>query len=258
VASIPEIDLDAYRRIVRKLPRPTDEQIADFVDFVSNAHSWYKKLPLVTEGVPFCFYIDPFAGFDYSPSGRNRFKAIRREEEGFHYSWLATDDYVQRFGSLQYSSSYRSQIGVLGIGDNHVFQGISRPMFIGDDGRWLAVPIEIVNAGTAMVTGVMHVYSSELWCLLNEIAFQEEDSTLVWPEASGGGEALERIKQLFDEWMSLTHRRAKLKTDIERDYIYEKQQSLNADLDEIFAPERKRLRREMKGTVNRMLDLAYD
>lgn len=61
--AVPTCSLDDYRRIVSNLPRPSDEQIENFVQFVCTAHSWYKKLPLFPPGVPFRFFVDPAAGF---------------------------------------------------------------------------------------------------------------------------------------------------------------------------------------------------
>lgn len=51
--------MDAYRETIRSLPRPTDEQIRAFAQFVAGDHSWYKKLPMRGQGEPFFLYIHP-------------------------------------------------------------------------------------------------------------------------------------------------------------------------------------------------------
>jgi hypothetical protein len=76
-----------YINLVRELPPPTDEQIALFATYVSEAHSWYKHLP-VSARVPFYFYLDPNAGRSY-------YKII-------HYTAQPIEEYRRRFGFWTY------------------------------------------------------------------------------------------------------------------------------------------------------------
>jgi len=96
----------SYVDSVAKLPRPTVQQIAEFVEYVATAHSWYKHLPLLPPGLPFAFYLDPNAGREWIENGsRSRFReriANAPARERFHYTWQPTSDYVARFGYLTY------------------------------------------------------------------------------------------------------------------------------------------------------------
>ena len=42
-----KLTLREYRELISDLPRPTEEQMLNFAQFVSGAHSWYKQLPIV-------------------------------------------------------------------------------------------------------------------------------------------------------------------------------------------------------------------
>lgn len=46
VDSLPSLSLQDYQCLIREaeVPAPTDQQIADFVDFVCGAKSWYKLI----------------------------------------------------------------------------------------------------------------------------------------------------------------------------------------------------------------------
>ena len=94
-------DLERYRRVVTNLARPSDEHVENFVQFVSEAHSWYKHLPLLPPGIRFTFFMDPFVGFDrlYSGPGRPTFVERTEESPRFHYTWMTTAEYRSRFGS---------------------------------------------------------------------------------------------------------------------------------------------------------------
>lgn len=92
--------------------RPTAEQVETFVEYLCEAHSWHKHLPLL-EGRRFVVFVAPDAGL-------GRLVAVRREDglsletptEGveftdehprLHYGWKTTREYRARFGYLDYS-----------------------------------------------------------------------------------------------------------------------------------------------------------
>src|SRR5690349_8829634 len=93
----------AYAELVRPLPPPTQQQMQAFADFVSNAHSWYKHLLPLPPGVPMQFFLDPAAGLQLSVLPDGSVTAGPRAKPGFHYSWLPTADYRERFGHLAFS-----------------------------------------------------------------------------------------------------------------------------------------------------------
>jgi hypothetical protein len=92
-----------YVRVVRKLPRPTDIQISQFASYVSNAHSWYKRLSLYPI-IPFYFFIDP--NVTKKMIRDKKTGKIRFEEEigetGFHYNHCSTKIYHKNFGYWNY------------------------------------------------------------------------------------------------------------------------------------------------------------
>ena len=51
----------SYIGLVKKLPKPTSEQIDNFIEMLTYDHSWYKKLPK-DRTHDFLFYINPNAG----------------------------------------------------------------------------------------------------------------------------------------------------------------------------------------------------
>lgn len=104
-AELPEMDLDAYRHWIRWGPKPTPAQIEAFADYVAGARSWYKHLPLTRPGVPIQFYIDLHAGMDrlVLATGEVRLRERTHETGAFHYSWMPTAEYRERFGCLAFS-----------------------------------------------------------------------------------------------------------------------------------------------------------
>ena len=96
--------MNDYRKVVQGLPRPSAGQVRNFVDYVCQAHSWYKHLPLTLPGILFFFYLDPNAGCDLLllPRGRAKYRERTESTQRFHYSWQPTAQYRQRFGYLEY------------------------------------------------------------------------------------------------------------------------------------------------------------
>ena len=87
-----QMTLEEYRAAVADLPRPTAEQMHEFVRYVASAHSWYKHLPLWPPGRQFTFFLDPGAGMQRVVTADGSMDVIDREVQGFHYSWLPTRD----------------------------------------------------------------------------------------------------------------------------------------------------------------------
>jgi hypothetical protein len=247
-----DIYLGAYRRLVNQLPRPTEDQVNQFVDYVSNAHSWYKKLPYLTKGVPFCFYLDPYAGHDIIRYEDHRVKAVKREEHGFHYSWMATSEYLSRFGYLQYASEYR-----MGMGDRDRWQGIQTiPIIVGSHEFWYRLPPEVVTAGTVLLTGIVHGNSTGAWLLrwLESGHAQEEP---YWPEESGGKEALEQLLRLCKEYRESNRGASQSSFKDKLAGIEQSIEVFENSVDKILAIERNRLKNEIRTSIIRAIDLAY-
>lgn len=98
---------DPYRQLVSDLQRPTEQQTAAFVKFVAGAHSWYKHLPQLAPGSPFIFFLNPDAGKQCigTQTGETAF-VDRVEGDGseFHYTWMPTATYREKFGDWDYHS----------------------------------------------------------------------------------------------------------------------------------------------------------
>lgn len=108
----PEMSLDDYRRWIEGVTPPTDSQIEDFVDYVASARSWYKHLPLKPPGSDFYFYIDRHAGVDrlINRSNEVHFRTRTQNTASFHYSWMTTAEYRERFGCLAFSCNAGSTL----------------------------------------------------------------------------------------------------------------------------------------------------
>lgn len=111
-AELPEMGLTDYRRWIGDVSRPTPAQIEAFADYVAGARSWYKHLPLKRPGVPIQFYIDPHAGMDrlVLATGEVRLRERTQESGSFHYSWMPTAEYRERFGCLAFSCAKGSPL----------------------------------------------------------------------------------------------------------------------------------------------------
>jgi hypothetical protein len=51
--------MDRYFELCRRRRRPTEEQCLAYVEHLSQAHTWWKHLPLIGEGEPFNLHLAP-------------------------------------------------------------------------------------------------------------------------------------------------------------------------------------------------------
>ena len=161
----PEMDLDAYRLLVCAVAPPNDSQIEAFADYVASAHSWYKHLPLQPPGVDFHFYIDPNAGMDHlvHASGEVTVRARNPGTESFHYAWMTTADYRERFGCLAFSCTAGSSVfGTDLVGEETVLvDGNSlHPVLQVDRDSAMRPPKQILDTGTCSLTALVHPRAS--------------------------------------------------------------------------------------------------
>jgi hypothetical protein len=98
--------------------RPTPDQYRAFGEYLCDAHSWYKHLPLL-EGRRFVVFIAADAGYGRlvavmhgsSPETATGFSLVTPPEGSeftdahprLHYGWKTTKEYRERFGHLDYS-----------------------------------------------------------------------------------------------------------------------------------------------------------
>jgi hypothetical protein len=101
----------------RQRLRPTPEQYREFGEYLCEAHSWYKHLPLL-QGRRFVVFVAPDAGvgrlvaaFDGpSPDAATCLRLVTppegpeftEENPRLHHGWQTTKEYRRRFGYLDY------------------------------------------------------------------------------------------------------------------------------------------------------------
>jgi hypothetical protein len=97
--------------------RPTPEQYRSFGEYLGEAHSWYKHLPLMT-GRRFVVFVAPDAGIGRlvarlhggTPEAATGYTLVTPpegpeftdEHPRLHYGWKTTREYRGRFGHLDY------------------------------------------------------------------------------------------------------------------------------------------------------------
>lgn len=157
----PQMDSDAYRALTGAVAAPTDSQIEAFADYVASVHSWYKHLPLQPPGVDFHFYIDPNAGMDQlvHVSGEVTVRARTPDTESFHYGWMTTADYRERFGCLAFSCAAGSSVfGTDLVGEETVLvdSNTLHPVLQVSRDSTMRPPKQILEMGTCSLTALVH------------------------------------------------------------------------------------------------------
>ena len=245
--------LAKYREIVRAIPRPTPEQINNFVQFVSNAHSWYKHLPLLPPGPIFQFFLDPRSAHDhvYLPGGELVYRERTKDSVAFHYTWMTTEEYRSRFGCLSYASGGAGTALSLVSGDS-ITDYEDLPIFGFNDDAY-PIPREIALAGAVEVTAIIHDLTPQTWTwdiLIKEHKRAEEtgDRSEIendrWPEETGGEATLKKILALM----------------VRENKVWREEPGygkFDVEVEEALRPEKERLQKNMADAINRMLTLVY-
>jgi hypothetical protein len=248
----PRLTLPEYRILVKSLPRPTILQMQQFAVFVSNAHSWYKHLPYLPPGLPFYFFLDPAAGMQLAVKPQGSVDAISRTKSGFHYSWLPTAEYRDRFGYLAYSRitgtnfSSRSDDGTWLISSD-----VGSSVYDLTAHRLCQLPTQVRRVGRAFVSGIAHTCTIyQFW-----LGMVRMNTPLNWPEESGGMEAVTKILD----------RCRVLEKDPSRKEYYQGTLDSNQDINlgfvdfplyQLLDPERQRQRAGMVSAMKRVIELV--
>lgn len=250
--------VDEYVSLLSDVPRPSEQQINNFVKFVASAHSWYKHIPYHLPGVPFYFFVDPFAGCEVFISWMGKVTVAPRTEQGFHHSWIPTREYREQFGHLAYSCVKSTQATVLKwfgrTGSNDY-----SPTIRGRDGKLRALPTEVLDAGRVHLTAAIHTSSAGLpfWDIWNP----GEPPENVWPESSGGSRALQKIvarcremERLHSQGTYSFSRGTILFDTYQEDPNV---QFVDRELYPLVAREQKRQHQEMAKSISRVCDLVW-
>ena len=154
-----------------------------FAKFVCGAHSSYKHLPYYPPGKPLLFFVDPAAGMDLT-FHTDRVEATPRLERGFHYSWIPTHEYREKFGHLAFSRTSGTTVYRVAADCTVLAPGDDVPAIYDPVARSLRrLPAEVVAAGVALVSGIVHPDSTDPQLVLQ---FANERARAAWPEESGG------------------------------------------------------------------------
>src|SRR5215470_13221521 len=151
------LTLDEYRELLAETPTPSSEQLDAFARFVSTAHSWYKHLPTLPPGVPMIFYLDPGAGTQRVVDKRGRVREVERRKPGFHYSWLPTAEYRDRFGCAAFAAMAGTRVSLIRSDGSQDVPSDDEPrIFAPRYAELVALPTEVLEAGTADISGLIH------------------------------------------------------------------------------------------------------
>lgn len=245
----PILTLPQYRVLVKSLPRPSLLQMQQFAKFVSNAHSWYKHLPYLPPGEPFEFFLDPGAGMQLAVTRQGSVDAIPRTKCGFHYSWLPTAEYRDRFGYLAYSRSAGSTFSqLLKDGTCLISSDIGSAVYDPTAHSLLQLPAKVRNAGRAFVSGVAHTGGTDprLWQWM-----AEANAPMEWPEERGGLEAVTRILDRCRVLKEDPSQKETLGPDQDPDLWF-----VDYPLYQLLEPERQRQRAGMVAAMKRVIELV--
>ncbi len=250
----PLLTLPQYRVLVRSLPRPTLVQMQQFALFVSNAHSWYKHLPYLPPGEPFQFFLDPGAGMQLTVSPQGSVEAIPRAECGFHYSWLPTAEYRDRFGYLAYSRSVGTSFSErLGDGTWRISSDTASSVYDSTTRSLCPLPEAVLTVGRAFVSGVVHTCGTNCCFWQGRVRVKARFN---WPEESGGVEAVAKI---LDRCRVLEEDPSRIEY-VDRDTIDWTQDSnllmVDYPLYQLLEPERQRQRAGMVAAMTRVVELV--
>jgi hypothetical protein len=229
----------------------------EFAAFVAGAHSWYKHLPLLPPGEPLQFFLDPAAGMQLERCIGGALKASPRDKQGFHYSWIKTDEYRERFGYLAFSRSSGTSVSIqLQDGTQLVESDDEAHVFDPAAGRILQLPDEVIAAGRAFVSGAVHTHGADarLWWYV----VLREGRAVDWPEQSGGANALENIRQRCRALVEGTSEQERLKPQERRADQDVGICFVDYPLYQLLEPERQRQREGMVGAMQRVIDLVMN
>ena len=250
----PLLTLPQYRALVRSLPRPTLLQMQQFALFVSNAHSWYKRLPYLPPGAPFQFFLDPGAGMQLTVSLQGSVDARPYAKCGFHYSGLSTAEYRDQFGYLAYSwTADPSFAQRFGRGPRRISSDTAPSVYDSSTQSLCPLPAPVLEAGRAFVSGVAHTGGTNYCFWLGMVRVK---TPLNWPEESGGVEA---VTKLLDRCRVLEEDPSRIEY-VNRDRIDWNQDpglaSGDYPLYQLLEPERQRQRAGMVAAMTRVEELV--
>lgn len=240
--------LPDYRRIVSALPCPSSEQVNDFVQFVSDAHSWYKHLPLMPPGKPFHFFLNPVSGCDTvrRPEGGVGYEERTETTPRFHYTWMTTRQYRERFGHLDYAAD--AGMSFLVSSSDSVREYAHLPRFSTAEASY-HLPPEVAAVGEVELTGVINHLAPRVFVwtelLARSVSYFPTDQPRRWPAETGGDATLHQILEVCG------------RDDASARPGSPAWEAVENELKKLLQPEKERLQAKMTKAIHDMLDLVY-
>jgi hypothetical protein len=242
------VSLVEYLDLIEGLPLPTRRQRENFVEYVSQARSWYHCSPYPPEMISVHFFLDKHAG-----CARKHGTPVvtPRTERG-----IATDAYRAAFGYLAFDASANTVPLVVPLVGKRA--GVPVPATATVSGGNVLVyglPDEIFAAGEARLTGAVHPLSAANFWVWDE---NRRPDRIDWPQESGGPDTLEQIfnrcKQIRESrtWEEVP------RTDFHRGSHAWSSLYLNVGdrvLHELLAPERQRQHARMIDAIDQVCEL---
>jgi hypothetical protein len=260
------LSLKRYLALVRGLPLPSIKQRREFVDYVTDAHSWYKHLPRFLPGAPFYFFIDRYAGCDCIRRRDGSCFMAERKEQGFHYSAIPTAEYRSRFGFLNYACAHGTAVFLV----NEQPMAVPRDKIIavpGEDGQLHGLPQWIRHGGRVELTAFI-APTSAVYHFWDEGVGPEHH--IPWPRASGGQATLQKIFKRCAEMRQPDYRKERearsakciellksCRTPVEAQKI-EQRYGLDPILSALLEPEQARQKTEMLKAIDRVCSFIQE
>lgn len=223
----PHITLGEYRAMFRPEQLPAPGQMADFLDFMTCAHSWYKHLPRYLPGETFTFYLDPGAGWNcvQHASGRIEYHPMPERE---HYNHrCTTEEWHRRFGAQTWARN-----------------ALEGPLLHPPAGR-CRLPQEVLSVARVQVTAL---FNDQLHMLPLLLTREPRQGRWLWEGRPGAhAEALDVCGRILD----LRH-----SNDEDGPTRRRRQVEAEARLEELVAPERERQRAAMRRAMEQVVSLV--
>jgi len=234
--SIEPMSLPDYRRICRRLPVPTHDQITTFIREFSRAGSWYKHFPFFLPGAPITFFVSPTSGCHvrFHPHGLATVETITRENDTHRRMSRPTETYRLQFGHLQYAGHQ-----IMYVSHGAELPDFCRVPKIAWRSRFRKrvtagrIPPEVAAAGRVELTGAIHPLAPlGISKLIRSDQWPPASRAGLWPLETGGEFLVRRLEALLNRPQE--------------------------ELQSAIEPERRRQREEIGRAINRVLALIYD
>lgn len=143
------MELKEYKKLLQGISKPTDSQTKNFIEMVSNHHSWYKHL--TNERLtPFIFFIDPNAGKTIENTVNIGFF---KKETRYTFEENSGNNYQSMYGNWQYLTLKYTENSNRNPLDTKQLAG---PIIITKEGKEVKLPEAAIKKGVFMMSKFLH------------------------------------------------------------------------------------------------------